>query len=48
MTDLPEFNNANFYATRDPFEAVAGKQGDMTPVGFYRGKHYTEPAIGPV
>lgn len=34
-------NNANFYASRDPFEAAAGKQGDTTPVGFYNGKAYT-------
>ncbi len=33
-------NNANFYASRDPFEATAGKQGDTTPVGFYSGQSY--------
>ena len=38
-------NNANFYASRDPFEATAGKrlaskQGDTTPAGFYNGKAY--------
>jgi len=33
-------NNANFYASRDPFEAAAGKQGDTTPAGFYNGKTY--------
>ncbi len=33
-------NNANFYASRDPFEAAAGKQGDTTPVGFYSGRLY--------
>jgi formylglycine-generating enzyme required for sulfatase activity len=31
-------NRANFYASRDPFERLAGKQGDTTPVGFYNGK----------
>jgi len=35
-----ELNNANFYASRDPFEQLAGKQGDTTPVGFYNGKTY--------
>jgi formylglycine-generating enzyme required for sulfatase activity len=35
-----EGNSANFYASRDPFEAVAGKQGDTTPVGFYNGWVY--------
>lgn len=33
-------NNANFYASGDPFEAIAGKQGDTTPVGFYNGNAY--------
>jgi len=33
-------NNANFYASRDPFERLTGKQGDTTPVGFYNGKVY--------
>jgi formylglycine-generating enzyme required for sulfatase activity len=38
-------NNANYYASRDPFEAATGKrlaskQGDTTPVGFYNGKAY--------
>lgn len=32
--------NANFYASRDPFERLAGKQGDTTPVGFYNGRTY--------
>lgn len=32
--------NANFYASRDPFERLAGKQGDTTPVGFYNGRAY--------
>jgi len=32
--------NANYYASRDPFEAVLGKQGDTTPVGFYNGGAY--------
>ena len=32
--------NANFYASRDPFEAYYGKIGDTTPVGFYNGKVY--------
>lgn len=35
-----ERNSANFYDSRDPFEAVAGKQGDTTPVGFYSGRVY--------
>jgi formylglycine-generating enzyme required for sulfatase activity len=38
--DEIELNNANFYASRDPFEQLAGKQGDTTPVGFYNGKTY--------
>jgi len=33
-------SNANFYASRDPFEATLGKQGDTTPVGFYNGRSY--------
>ena len=33
-----ELNSANFYASRDPFEELAGKQGDTTPVGFYNGQ----------
>ncbi len=33
-------SNANFYASRDPFEALLGKQGDTTPVGFYNGRTY--------
>lgn len=33
-------NNANFYASRDPFEGVLGRQGDTTPVGFYDGQTY--------
>ncbi len=33
--------NANFYASRDPFEkGPLGKHGDTTPVGFYNGKTY--------
>lgn len=32
--------NANFYASRDPFEAYHGKIGDTTPVGFYNGSSY--------
>jgi formylglycine-generating enzyme required for sulfatase activity len=35
-----ELNSANLYASRDPFEQLAGKQGDTTPVGFYNGKTY--------
>ena len=38
--DEIKLNNANFYASRDPFEAAAGKQGDTTPVGYYNGKAY--------
>jgi formylglycine-generating enzyme required for sulfatase activity len=33
-------NQANFYASRDPFETGRGAQGDTTPVGFYNGKAY--------
>ncbi len=33
-------NQANFYASRDPFEAGLGAQGNTTPVGFYNGKAY--------
>lgn len=33
-------SNANFYASRDPFEKSAGKQGDTTPVGYYNGNTY--------
>jgi len=33
-------NNANYYDSRDPFEKGLGKQGDTTPVGFYRGATY--------
>ena len=32
-----KLNHANAYASRDPFERLAGKQGDTTPVGFYNG-----------
>ena len=35
-----ELNSANLYASRDPFEQLAGKQGDTTPGGFYNGKTY--------
>ena len=38
--DEIKLNNANYYASGDPFEAAAGKQGDTTPVGFYNGKTY--------
>jgi len=31
---------ANRYASQDPFAAVAGRQGDTTPVGFYNGGVY--------
>jgi len=33
--------NANFYASRDPFEEFSGKQGNTTPVGFYNGSTYS-------
>lgn len=33
-------NQANFYASRDPFEIGLGAQGNTTPVGFYNGKTY--------
>ncbi len=35
-----ENGNANFYASRDPYEEAAGKSGDTTPVGFYNGRSY--------
>ncbi|HMM28079.1 MAG: SUMF1/EgtB/PvdO family nonheme iron enzyme [Chloroflexota bacterium] len=35
-----ERNNANFYASRDPFEEGVGRQGDTTPVGYYNGETY--------
>jgi formylglycine-generating enzyme required for sulfatase activity len=38
--DTIERNSANFCASRDPFEAIAGKQGNTTPVGFYNGRVY--------
>jgi formylglycine-generating enzyme len=38
--DTIELNSANFYASRDPFEDTAGKQGNTTPVGFYSGQAY--------
>ena len=34
-------NNANYYASSDPYEAMYGKLGSTTPVGFYNGKTYT-------
>jgi formylglycine-generating enzyme required for sulfatase activity len=34
------FEYANFYSSRDPFEAFLGKSGDTTPVGFYNGGNY--------
>jgi len=33
-------NNANFYSSHDLFEKIVGKQGGMTPVGFYNGNVY--------
>jgi len=33
-------NNANSYASRDPFEKTYGALGDTTPAGFYNGKSY--------
>lgn len=33
-------NNANFYASRDPFEAMNSFGSRTTPVGFYNGKVY--------
>jgi formylglycine-generating enzyme len=35
-----ELSDANLYASGDPFERLAGKQGDTTPVGFYNGGSY--------
>jgi formylglycine-generating enzyme required for sulfatase activity len=32
--------NANFYASQDPFELYHGRIGDTTPVGFYNGGSY--------
>lgn len=32
--------NANFYASNDPFELYHGRMGDTTPVGFYNGNSY--------
>ena len=32
--------NANYYASRDPFEEYIGKMGDTSPVGFYNGTTY--------
>lgn len=34
------FEHANFYSSRDPYEAYLGKAGDTTPVGFYNGETY--------
>jgi len=36
--DEIETNYANYYASHDPSEAVYGRQGDTTPVGFYNGE----------
>lgn len=36
--DEIERNNANYYASRDPFEEGYGRQGDTTPVGYYNGE----------
>lgn len=33
-------NNANYYASGDPFERTIGPQGDTTPVGYYNGRSY--------
>ncbi|MBN1890745.1 MAG: formylglycine-generating enzyme family protein [Thermoflexales bacterium] len=33
-------NNANYYASLDPFEQGLGGQGNTTPVGFYNGQAY--------
>lgn len=38
--DTLERNQANYYGSRDAFEALLGKQGDTTPVGYYNGKSY--------
>jgi formylglycine-generating enzyme required for sulfatase activity len=35
-------NNANFYASRDPFEDMSSFGSRTTPVGFYNGKKYGE------
>jgi len=32
--------NANFYASRDPFEEMSGPGSRTSPVGFYNGKEY--------
>ncbi len=33
--------NANYYASRDPFETGTGKLGTTSPAGFYNGKTYS-------
>jgi formylglycine-generating enzyme required for sulfatase activity len=35
-------NNANFYASRDPFEDMSSYGSRTTPVGFYNGQTYNE------
>lgn len=35
-------NNANFYASRDPFEDMSSFGSRTTPVGFYNGQTYNE------
>lgn len=33
-------NNANYYASRDPFEDISSSGSRTTPIGFYNGKTY--------
>lgn len=44
-------NQANYYASGDPYEELFGKQGGTTPVGYYNGKSHggyqTERAVSP-
>jgi formylglycine-generating enzyme len=35
-----ERNNANYYASFDPYEQLFGKLGSTTPVGYYNGSSY--------
>jgi formylglycine-generating enzyme required for sulfatase activity len=37
-------NNANFYASRDPFENMSSYGSRTTPVGFYNGRTYNDYA----
>jgi len=39
--DEIQLGNANFYASRDPFEDMSGFGSRTSPVGFYNGKDYS-------